>query len=281
MEPPATSPVPLELPERPEGVERPPVWPWWFAFAAFGLGFSGTLVVGGLIAAILGVDPNDASPAYVVIATCAQAVVFGASAVVFAGFVRKPRPWHFGLRPTSLGRGVKWAAIGIAAFYLVSGTYAYLVSPDAHQKVTEELGADTGAFGLIVAGLMVMLVAPVAEEFFFRGFFFRALRSKFSLVWAAVIDGFVFGIIHYSGDGLDGLLILPPLMVLGFLLCVAYEKSGSLFTAIGMHVFNNALAYAAQADGGWQVSLAVAPVVLAACMLVPRFFEPRPRAAPA
>jgi len=48
-----------------------------------------------------------------------------------------------------------------------------------------------------------------------------------------------------------------------------------------MHVFNNALAYAAQADGGWQVSLAVAPVVLGACMLVPRFFEPRPRAAPA
>ena len=48
--------------------------------------------------------------------------------------------------------------------------------------MAQDLGADEGTFGLIAAGFMVICVAPFAEEFFFRGFFYRALRSKFSVL---------------------------------------------------------------------------------------------------
>ena len=48
--------------------------------------------------------------------------------------------------------------------------------------MAEDLGADEGTFGLIAAGFMVICVAPFAEEFFFRGFFYRALRSRFSIL---------------------------------------------------------------------------------------------------
>ena len=79
------------------------------------------------------------------------------------------------------------------------------------------------------------------------------------------MDGLLFGIIHFNFEGADGLLILPPLALLGVIFCLVYEKTGSLYPVIGMHAFNNALAFAVQADDGWQVSVVVGPLVLVAC----------------
>lgn len=280
MQTPVT-PAPPELPELPEGVDRSPRWPWWFAVAAFVVGFTGTAMLVGITAAIFGVDPEGETPGFVVLATLAQALAFVGTAILFASFVAKPRAWHFGLRRTRFWPAVGWAAAGIATFYVVTAIYAAIASPDAEQGITEELGADEGTLGLIVAGLMVMIVAPVAEELFFRGFFYRALRSRFSMIGAALIDGLLFGVIHYNFEGADALLLLPPLALLGFIFCIVYEKTGSLFPVIGMHAFNNTVAYAAQADGGWQVSLVVGPLVLAGCVLAPWLLSQRSRAAPA
>ena len=148
--------------------------------------------------------------------------------------------------------------------------YGALVQPDAEQETVEALGGDQGTFGLIVAGTMVIAVAPVVEEFFFRGFFYRALRGRMSIAVAALVDGLVFGIIHFQFDGVDGLLILPPLAVLGVLFCLVYEKTGTLLAPIGMHAFNNAVAFAVQADDGWMVSVVVFPLVFAALVVAGR-----------
>lgn len=274
MEDLAPTRAPPELPERPEGVERPPKWPAFYAPAGFAVAFMATAVLVGIVGAIVGADPD--STEFVILGTLAQAVAFVATAAVFAGLVRRPRAWHFGLRRAPLWRALGWAAGGIVCFYLFAGTYAALVPIDVEQGVTDDLGADEGSFGLVIAGLMVMVVAPFAEELFFRGFFYRALRSRFPMVAAAIIDGLVFGVIHYNFEGAEALLLLPPLALLGFVFCVVYEKTGSLFTVIGMHAFNNAVAYAAQADGGWQVSVVVGPLVLVACVLAPRFLGPGP-----
>ncbi len=281
MQTPISTPAPPEHPELPEGVERAPQWPALFALLAFLVGMTGALVFVGVGAAIIGADGDSDSPGFVVLATLVQAVSLVGAAVLFASFVSKPKPWHFGLRPTPLRVGLIWAAAGIVTFYIVAGIYSVVVPTDVEQGVTEDLGADEGAFGLIAAGLMVMVVAPVAEEVFFRGFFYKALRSKFSMVVAAVLDGLLFGAIHYNFEGADTLLLLPPLALLGFVFCVVYEKTGSLFPVIGMHAFNNSVAYAAQADGGWQVSIVVGPLVLADCVLAPRLLDKRPRVAPA
>lgn len=280
MQTPVT-PAPPELPELPEGVDRNPPWPAWFAAAGFVVGLTGTALLVGIAAAVTGVDAEGDSPGFVVLATLAQAAVFVGTAVLFASFVTRPRAWHFGLRRARFWPALGWAAAGIAAFYLITAIYSVAASPDVEQGITDELGADEGALGLIVAGLMVMIVAPVAEELFFRGFFYRALRSRFSMVAAAVIDGLLFGVIHYNFEGADALLLLPPLALLGFIFCIVYEKTGSLFPVIGMHAFNNSVAYAAQADGGWQVSIAVGPLVLAGCVLAPWLLGQRSRAAPA
>ncbi len=270
------TPPPPERPEMPDGAERPPEWPAWFAWVGFLVAIMGVLVLIGTVAAIVGADGE--SPEFVVIATLAQGAVFVGTAVWFASRVAKPKAWHFGLRRTRFWPAVGWAALGVVSFFVISAVYGAIVNVDSEQDVVESLGGDEGTFGLVIAGLMVIAVAPVVEEVFFRGFFYRALRSRFPIAAAAAMDGVLFGVIHFNFDGADGLLILPPLALLGFIFCLVYEKTGSLYPVIGMHAFNNSLAYAVQADDGWQVSVVAGPLVLVACALVPRLLPNGPRA---
>ena len=281
MEAPLSSPPP-DPPELPAGAQRFPAWPPWFSIAGFLVGTAITLLVSGIVIAVAGADPEADSPALTVVNTLVLGLAFVGTALFFANLVTRPRAWHFGLRGARLWPSVGWAALGLFTFYLLTALYSVLVKPDAEQGTVEALGGDEGTIGLIVAGLMVIAVAPVVEEFFFRGFFYRALRTRFSVWLAATIDGVVFGLIHYDFElGAEGLLLLPPLALLGLIFCLVYERTGSLFPVIGMHAFNNAVAYAAQADGGWQVSVVAGPLAIAACIAAPRLLPRAPRPATA
>ena len=261
-------------------MEPAPRWPPAFAVAAFFVAIATSLVLTGIAGAVIGLDPDDESPAVVIVGTLILEGSLIGGALLFASFVAPPRPWQFGLRATRLWPAAGWAALALFSFYVFAAVYGVVLHPDVEQQVTKELGADRGTFGLILAGFMVIAVAPAAEEFFFRGFFYRALRTRFSLIAAAVIDGAVFGVIHFDFSGADALLILPPLAILGFLFCLVYEKTGSLYPTIALHAVNNSIAFAVQADGG-AVSAVFGPLVVAACVLAPRLVPARPRAAPA
>ncbi|MEA2366493.1 MAG: protease family protein [Thermoleophilaceae bacterium] len=260
-------PPPPEHPELPEGAE--PRWPAWYAGVGFVVALIATLIVVGIIAAATGATSDDESPTFTVLATFLQGLIFIGTAVLFASFVRKPRAEHFGLRPTRLWLGVGWTVLGLVTFYVLVAIYSAIVQPDAQQTVAQDLGADQGTFGLIAAGFMVVCVAPVAEEFFFRGFFYRALRSRWSPLVAAGIDGLLFGVIHYDFSGADALLILPPLALLGFIFCVVYERTGSIYPCIAMHALNNAIAFGVTVEDA-SVSLVLGPLMLLACAAVPR-----------
>lgn len=257
-----------------------PAWRPWFAFAGFAGALVCTLIVVGTILAIAGVGEDSDSPGVTVVATLIQGFFFVGAALVLARRVAPPKPWHFGLRRAPLWRTIGWAALGMLAFYVLTATYAAIVDPQAEQDVTDSLGAGDGTLGLIAAGTMVIVIAPFVEELFFRGFFYRSLRTRYPIVVAALIDGAIFGVIHFSFDGADGLLILPPLAFLGVIFCLVYEKTKSLWAVIGMHAFNNTIAFAAQADDGWKVAVVAGPAMLAACAIVPRLLPDGPAPLP-
>jgi membrane protease YdiL (CAAX protease family) len=260
---------PPERPELPEGVDPEPGWPAWNAAAAFGVGLLGTFIAVAVVAAITGTTSGEDNATFTIVATLLQSVAFIGSAVLFASFTRRPRARDFGLRRAPFWPTVGWAALGMVSFYVFSAIYTVAVSPDHPQEITQELGADKGTLGLIVAGFMVICIAPVAEEIFFRGFFYRALRSRYTPLVAAGIDGLVFGIIHFDFSGLDALLILPPLAFLGSMFCLVYERTGTLFPTIALHATNNTIAFGVQAHG-WEVSAVLGPLMIAACCLAPR-----------
>jgi uncharacterized protein len=254
--------------------ETRPNWPWWFGPLGFLTGAASGLITAGIAWAAMGVDEADQSPGAIVVGTLLLDGSLVAVALIFASFVQRPKPWHFGLRRTPFWPAVGWAALGMLTFYVLVAIYAAVVHPDVQQKVAEDLGADQSTFGLIVAGFMIICIAPFCEEFFFRGFFYGALRTKFPVLVAAGIDGLLFGIIHFEG-GADGLLIVPPLATLGFIFCLVYERTRSLYPVIALHAFNNSIAYAAQANGA-AVSAVLGPLVIAICVLAPRFTRPAP-----
>ncbi len=262
---------PPQPPELPEDVR--PRWPWWYGPVAFVAGAVLGLISAGVVWAVLGVDSTSTEAALIGTVLLDGSLV--AVALLFASFVRPPRPWHFGLRRTALWPAVGWAALGIFSFFVFAALYSAIVQPDIEQTVAEDLGAGDSSVGLVAAGFMIICIAPFAEEFFFRGFFYGALRTRFSVAVAAVIDGLVFGLIHFSGDGTDGLLIVPPLAVLGVVFCLVYERTRSLYPCIALHAVNNSIAYAATADGG-VVSLIFGPLMIAACALVPRITRAAP-----
>jgi membrane protease YdiL (CAAX protease family) len=260
-------PPPPAQPELPDGAA--PRWPAWYAGVGFLVALIATLVVVGIFAAATGATTDDEDPTFTVVATFLQALIFIGTAVLFASFTSRPRPEQFGLRPTPFRQAVGWAALGMASFYLLVAIYTVVVQPDAQQTVAQDLGADQGTFGMIAAGFMVICVAPIAEEFFFRGFFYRALRSRWSVLGAAGIDGLLFGVIHYDFSGADALLILPPLAVLGFTFCLVYERTGSIYPTIAMHSLNNAIAFGVTVHDA-SVSLVLGPLMLLALTIVPR-----------
>jgi membrane protease YdiL (CAAX protease family) len=261
------TPRPPEPPELPDGA--PPRWPPWYAGIGFLVALIATLIVVGIVAAATGATSDANNPTFTVIATFLQGLIFIGTAVLFASFAGKPRASQFGLRPSRFWPTVGWAALGLFSFYIVAAVYTAIVQPDAQQTVAQDLGADKGTLGRIAAGFMVICIAPVAEEFFFRGFFYRALRSRYSILVAALIDGVLFGVIHWDFSSADALLIVPPLAALGFMFCLVYERTGSLYPVIALHALNNAIAFGVTIEDPG-VSLVLGPLMLLACMVVPR-----------
>ena len=65
-----------------------------------------------------------------------------------------------------------------------------------------------GGDNLFLASIVIVL-APFAEELFFRGFVYRALRNRLSTAQATGVVAVVFGSIHYSGP--ETMPLLPVL----------------------------------------------------------------------
>jgi membrane protease YdiL (CAAX protease family) len=225
-----------------------PPWPPWTAPAALVSGLV-LAVVGGLLVDIpalaLGVNvtahqiPNGLQVAD----TAVQDVGFVLVAIFFAQLGgRTVRAWQFGLRPTQFWRALgTTAAIGLG-FLLCLVVWNALVHPPT-EKVLEQIGT-----GVLSAALTCVL-APICEEFLFRGFIFTALRNWRGTWPAAVITALLFGAVHVgSAPALD----LVPLAGLGFALCLLYRRTGSLYPCIVVHSVNNSVAFGTLAKWSWQ-----------------------------
>jgi membrane protease YdiL (CAAX protease family) len=246
-------------PELPAGIDRPPKagrprWrPWtaWVALvAAFGAALMAALVI-GVIGAIAGASFDDPTPAVNIIATAVQDVCLIVAAVLFARLAGRPRPADFGLRTTPPWRALGWMALTFAGFYLFTAVWVGIVGGDPNdEKLTDELGAKDSTIALLAVAFLVSVIAPLAEEFFFRGFFYGALRNWRGMWPAAIITGLVFGGIHAGSADVQ---FLVPLAFFGSALCLLRERTGSLYPCIALHCANNSLAFGVSQGWDWQI----------------------------
>jgi len=258
-----------QAPELPDGVvppsARPPGWPWWLPVLAL----LGTFAI-ATFALLIGVavtGKTKPTPAVNIAATFVQDGGLVLCAVLFAFLTRRPNAWQFGLRRTRFWPAVGWLAAAWGAFFAFSAFWSALmhaVGVKLDDDLPQQLGADKSTVALVAVGILVCVVAPMAEEFFFRGFMFTALRGVLGLWPAALITGFVFGLIHFK------LEFLAPLAVLGVALCLLYAKTGSLLPCIALHSLNNSLAFGVTQGWTWQIPvIMVAALVILAAILTP------------
>lgn len=92
---------------------------------------------------------------------------------------------------------------------------------------------DSSALQLTLFALAIGLLAPFAEELFFRGLLFGWLR-RWGFWLAALASAGLFGLAH----GVN--VVLPASFALGLLNAIAYERSGSIWPAVVSHATFNA-----------------------------------------
>ena len=79
----------------------------------------------------------------------------------------------------------------------------------------------------------IVILAPIAEEVFFRGVIFNAFLREGGRRWAFIGSSALFAAIHLS------LVVFVPIFVLGLALAWVYERTNNLLAPIAMHMVVN------------------------------------------
>jgi hypothetical protein len=86
---------------------------------------------------------------------------------------------------------------------------------------------------LVFFTFFVAVVGPAIEEIFFRGFTYKALRTRYGIRWAAVGSAAIFAALHMN------FMAFLPIFVLGVFLAYIYERTGSLIPCMTVHMLHN------------------------------------------
>jgi hypothetical protein len=146
-----------------------------------------------------------------------------------------------GLTAKGMGRNIFYAVMAYAALipvvliimvatYYVTRFFAY--QPPV-QPIVQVFMEEKQTLILWVSALFAAIFGPVAEEIFFRGFMYPAIRKTLGVFWGMLITSAVFSLLHAH---LVGFL---PIFALGMLLVYLFEKTGSLVPSMAVHMIHN------------------------------------------
>lgn len=150
--------------------------------------------------------------------------------------LRSGRTWR------DVGSGAL-AGLGLFAltFIVLVPLYVDLLSLIKGSPVTlpeqPVLPIEPTAFQVGLGAVVALIAAPVAEEVFFRGFFFTALRVRFRFAVAAGVSSALFALFHATP------LHMPIFFFVGLGLAYVYERRRSLSASIAAHVSFNVIGY--------------------------------------
>ena len=161
--------------------------------------------------------------------------------VVTGGLVVAPRALA-GLRLVPQSHAWRSAAIGLALAIPAWVTVTLLANLAATVLKALGIQQDTGIVDTVmqrgdptVIVLAVVVVAPIAEELFFRGVVYNAWEREHGTWFAVFGSAGLFALIHGS------IFLLLPIFVLGVALALLYRATRSLPATMLMHAGFNAM----------------------------------------
>lgn len=148
--------------------------------------------------------------------------------------------WVDGLR--AVGRFAAGVGIGAVAWvfvFFISAALEWILRQLGQQLGGQQLAVDLlGNVPFAVGIVGVAVVAPIAEELFFRGVTLNAWEREYGPrrgLWGSAL---LFTAIHVP-DG--GIFIVPPILILALVLGITYQRTRSLPMVIGIHATFNAI----------------------------------------
>jgi uncharacterized protein len=119
--------------------------------------------------------------------------------------------------------------------YLVYNLETYEQVAVKYLKSTKE-----SPLQLTLALISILIIAPVLEEFLFRGSLQTYLKRWFGTKAAIVLAGVCFAGFHFSTtQGLGNISLLTSLFTFACFLGYVYERQASLYASIGLHMAFN------------------------------------------
>ena len=187
------------------------------------------------------------SPAFFTVASFAQEAALIGAVVLWILFVNHGRLFALGLPPRR-----PWADVLVGVLAGVAMVFAAGIVVDVVHSIVrailghnvanpEQVPTDVRGAYLAVSGVVIIGLAPLAEETFFRGFLYKGLRRRFAPWSAALISATFFGLVHFAG--IKYLMIIPSLVVVGFVLALVYERQQSLLASIAAHATFNLIGF--------------------------------------
>ena len=164
-------------------------------------------------------------------------IVLGIFGVI--GFQGRSATALFGLQPRRFPAAARSALLWLLITYpliLAAQAFVQRVFPggDDSQLIVRYFLEHPDPRHRAAVVFMAVLVAPMAEEIIFRGYFYGVIRRFGGRVPALLTSSLLFAAIHIHLPSMLGLGLL------GLILCLLYERTASLWAPITFHALFNA-----------------------------------------
>jgi len=221
--------------------------PVWVPFVALLAALVLINLFGAVLLGVLGeTNPDDLPDGATIGLTLVQDLIF-----VYAAWIAvKIALGHatredFGLRRVDgWQRALKWAAIAFALFWAVTIVLALIFGTPKDQQLVTDIKREDTVGVLIAWAVLICVVAPIVEEFFFRGFMFTVFARRLGPVWGALLVGLVFGAGHAPAPAIS----LIALGAFGVGLCLVYWRTQSIIPCMALHALNNSITFGSVKD---------------------------------
>ncbi|MDD5747550.1 MAG: type II CAAX endopeptidase family protein [Actinomycetota bacterium] len=223
------------------------------ALIIFGIALLVVTALGAISTVLLsavGATSASSNPEAFVILTFITSAIF--YALLYFGVSYSVGSRHGGsLGNIGLGNGcnflesLKGLALGVPLFFvaiLVEKIWQFIIGPTKDDMLTKSLQGGVGPFYIFILFVTIVVLAPLFEEIFFRGYLFPAMGNQLGVRNAMIMNGIVFAALHTEGSILWVIGFIPRFLI-GLCACYLYAKNRSISAPVALHATYNGLVF--------------------------------------
>ncbi|MBA7491541.1 hypothetical protein ES702_02089 [subsurface metagenome] len=153
--------------------------------------------------------------------------------------VRKGKVGDLGLIPGDKPERCIWIGVATSIILLTFHFFtigAPLLEPisKCHVSLKGILASIFSVFGK--HGFLIVILIPLSEELFYRGFLYPAFKKRWGIVWGVIISSAIFSLAHFDSFTLG---VLLDRFLKGVVFACLYERYKTLIPSLAAHSTNN------------------------------------------